>query len=280
MTASTHPASPFSATNLPEYFQKLSKDYAQQTGNTTRSLFTKAMDDLNLPIDSSSIVHDNACGPGTATIAILERMGSRPPTIKATDWVPAMVDVLSQAASAERWVTVETSVMDAHNLRFADGTFTHSITNFSVFAFRDGLKCLREIYRTLKLAGVAVVTTWKRFGVSKVVHQAQRAVRPDLPPMKVPGAEFQAKGFLLNLMVEAGFDKDKVEASEKSIVVKGDDLEGLIQFMAGPLTAPARAGWTDDEISKWDGVIAEAVEAENEEFGGVRMEAWVVSARK
>ena len=191
-----------------------------------------------------------------------------------------MIDAASELISARQWESVKAFVMDSHSLQFADHTFTHSITNFSIFTFADALKCLQEIHRTVKVGGTAVVTTWKRFGVVEVIHQAQKAVRPDLPLMEVPHPEFLEKGYLARQLIEAGSEGGKMKVVEKSVVARGEDLDGLVNFMSGGFTAPARAGWGDDDAKRWNEALADAVDREKKEHGGIKMEAWVAIARK
>lgn len=98
--------------------------------------------------------------------------------------------------------------------------------------------------------------------------------------MKLPHPEFLEEGYLAKMIVDAGFQANRVTVAEQTVVVKGENLEGITDFMAGGFTAPARNGWTEDEVKRWPDVLHEVVEREKEEFGGVKMEAWVVVARK
>lgn len=280
MSSATDQTQGGSSQSFPEYFKKLSTVYARQTGNSTYRLLEQFLRKLQPSLTSSSVLHDNACGPGTATTAIISYTGFEPPLIEATDFSPAMIDVLSEEISAENWNNVRASVMDSHELTFPDGTFTTSITNFSIFTFQDPLKCMQEVRRTLKPDGLAIVSTWKRFTVSNLIHTAQRAVRPDAQLMKVPRAEFMEEGYLWDLMVEAGFSSDKIQVWDISTTIQGHDSVGLRDFMLGGFTASARAGWTEEERARWEGAIDSAIEEEKIRNGGIKMEAWIVAARK
>lgn len=170
--------------------------------------------------------------------------------------------------------------MDSLNLKFADGTFTTSICNISVANFTEPPKALREVHRTLQRDGLAIVTVWKRFTVADLIHTAQRAVRPDAELMKIPKAELMQEGYLRDMMVGAGFEQDRVEQRVVSTTVTGEDVEGLREFMLGGFTAPAREDWTREEQEKWPCVINQAIEEEMAMHGGIKMDAWVVYARK
>lgn len=250
---------------FPTYFEKLSKIYPKQTSNSTLSIFKQTLPDIDPPI--------------TATSAIVPHI--TPQEIQITDSVPAMVDAATDLISTQHWEYAKASVMDSQAFTFSDGAFTHSITNFSIFTFQDAAKSVHEIYRTIRPSGgVALVSTWKRFGVIEVVHRAQKAVRPDPPLMKVPHPEFTQEGYLEGMIVEAGFEKGKVKVLEKSVVVTGEERDGLVDFMAGHFTAPARNGWTDEEVAGWGNALEDAVLAEERDPGGVRFDTWVVIARK
>jgi ubiquinone/menaquinone biosynthesis C-methylase UbiE len=141
-------ASSTGPSNLPNYFKYLAQVYPRQTGNSTLNLFSQLTDGL-APISSTSVVHDNASGPGTATSVIMKDIQpDAHPTIVATDMVPAMIEVFNSTVSEtstwnqERFTGV---VMKSEKLNFLDAHFTHSITNFSIFNFADPLSSMKEI---------------------------------------------------------------------------------------------------------------------------------------
>ncbi|KAH6694861.1 S-adenosyl-L-methionine-dependent methyltransferase [Leptodontidium sp. MPI-SDFR-AT-0119] len=268
------------ASNLPSHFNKLSQIYPRQTGNSTLNLFASIADHL-APISASSIVHDNASGPGTATRVILKNLKPDYPTVIATDMVPAMIDAFnSDIAKTNETSKLTGIVMKSETLDFPDEHFTHSITNFSIFNFSDPLVCVKEIYRTLKPSGQAVITTWKTFAIGEVIHMTQRRIRPDLPLMKVSGAEYHKSDVILDIMVQAGFAKEKIQLLSPIVVVTGKDLEGLTEFGSGPFTEAARAGWTDEEKGRWREVLLEVLEEKNEESSGLKFEGWALLATK
>jgi len=271
-----HPTS-----NLPKYFNKLSQIYPRQTGNSTKNLFAQIKDQL-APITSSSHIHDNASGPGTATEVILKTvLPDIRPKIVATDMVPAMIEALDAEVSEQDWGNnVATAVMNSQKLDLPDDSFTHSITNMSVFNFSDPLRGIKEIHRTLQPRGQAVITTWKRFGIGEVIHEVQRRIRPDLPLMKYSGEEMHSADAVMDLMLTAGFGKKPIKVLQKSQIVAGEDLEGLSDFARGPFTEPARKDWTDEEQAKWKSVLDQVLDEEKEKHGGVKFEMWAVFATK
>jgi ubiquinone/menaquinone biosynthesis C-methylase UbiE len=265
--------------SLPQYFNKLSQIYPRQTGNSTLNLFAQITDHI-APISSSSVIHDNACGPGTASSIILKTLSlDAQPKIIGTDMVPAMIDAFNSAPNTNPGKMTGV-VMKSEKLDFPDAHFTHSITNFSIFNFQDPLAGVKEIYRTLQPSGQVVITTWKRFGIGEVIHEVQRQIRPDLPPMKYSGPELYSGDAVVEVMVKAGFEKAGLKVLDMTHIVSGEDLEGLKEFAGGPFTDSARKEWTEEEKGRWKDTLLEVLEKEKREFGGVKFEGWGLLATK
>lgn len=273
--------SKMSSANPPtEYFTSLARNYARQTGNSTRDLFALSFPLIEPLITPSSIIHDNAGGVGTATSVILENFPSSPiPEIMITDNNPAMIAAARDTfKDLEKITAIE---MDSQDLQSVpDGKFTHSILNFSVFLFPDAPSALREIHRTLRDDGVAVLITWKRFGFGSIIHDAQGIVRPDLPRIPLPGSYFLHDGVLAKMAVEAGFEEGNVRVSKGEIVQKGEDVQGMKDFMLADFSTMATKGWSDEDKEKWPAAVEEAIRREVQEFGGIKFEGWTVIARK
>lgn len=124
---------------------------------------------------------------------------------------------------------IESRVLDSQNLEgLEDGHFTHSIMNVSLLLLRDPVAAISRVHATLAPSGVAVFTTWSRFGASHIIHAAQSAIRPDLPLMPVPGPNFSSLEHLAKWAEEAGFEKDEIETFKKHLKVEeGKWLDGL-----------------------------------------------------
>ncbi|CEI67274.1 hypothetical protein FVEN_g5819 [Fusarium venenatum] len=265
------------------YFSAFAANYVQQTGRSTRRVFEESFEEIQAskPINKDSVVHDNAAGPGIAASVILEKLSTKDvPKMLVTDNVPPMVQGAQDSFTS--WPQVESKILDSLNLEgILDDYFTHNILNFSVFTLAEPLKGLKEMHRTLKLDGLAVISCWRRFAAGQLIHAAQAIVRPDLPPLKMPHPEFLEPGVLEKTTAEAGFDSAKFKLLEKSIVVSGPELDdGLKKFILGPLMAPARAGFTEDDEKKWPEAVDEVIKKEVETYGGVKFDGWVLLAQK
>lgn len=277
-------SNPIASLPVSNYFSHLARNYAKDTGNTTFTIFTQLLQDVQRssnPITAESVVHDNAAGPGTATSALLTSLDDRnvPSEILVSDNNPVMVSG-ARYSFRESWITCKE--LDAHDLSsLPDGYFTHSITNFSIFTFPKPVVAVKEIHRTLRPSGLAVITCWRRFALGNIIHKTQERIRPDSPPMPIPGPEFFNDGVLESVVEEAGFSKVNIQASRKDLLVTDEEsIEGLRGFLKGPFTGRAKAGWTEEEVARWDGVVDEVLKEEIEEFGGVKFESFVVLARK
>ncbi|OAQ72819.1 hypothetical protein VFPPC_00687 [Pochonia chlamydosporia 170] len=228
-----------------EFFNRMAVNYARQTGNSTAVLFLSSWDDINAlkPITSTSVIHDNAGGRGTATSVIVEKFEPNIPEILITDNNGIMVAVASDAFAAHPSITAQQ--MDSVGLTLPNNHYTHLITNFSIFLFPD-----------------------------------PRAIRPDLPVMPTQGIEFMEEGVAAKTMEQAGFDPAKMNVLEKVFVATGDALDGLKEFLLTDLAGIATEGWSDQEKQKWPGAVDAAFKEEVDGYGGMRFEAWVVLAKK
>lgn len=273
---------------LPDYFSKLAVNYIRQTGRTTLNILAEVISEhvqtSAHPVESDSIVHDTAAGPGigAAALALCLPPDQLPKDMLVSDNVPMMVSAARESLSASPFSHVNFQELDSEDLSsIPDDHFTHSIDNFSIFAFANPTNAVSESYRTLRPGGLAVITCWRRFAPMFIVHAAQKKVRPDLPPMPTPHPELYEEGVLQKVVEESGFKKENITVVDKIFVVKDDEnIAGLTMLMTGPLLSRAREGFTEDEEARWPDAVAQFVREEVEQFGGVRFEAYVLLATK
>ncbi|KAI1611964.1 S-adenosyl-L-methionine-dependent methyltransferase [Exophiala viscosa] len=275
------------------YFTQIAPGYSRVTGNTTKDLFNEVLQSHDLSINSDSVIHDNAAGPGTATEALISwcHQHNVSPKIIVTDYVPAMVDaceaIRTKHADDSLWQSVAIAVADSAYLKeFADDYFTHSICNFSIFTFTHPTKCLQEIRRTLRPGGVTLVTCWKRFAVSEVIAAAQDQVKGsewgEAHRMPVNGPEYMQEGHTAKLVREAGFEEEKTQSfAAQTVVKRGEDWDGLYEFLLNPfIKSAATKEWSEQELGRWPEAVNAALEMEEQSYGGILFEAWVKVARK
>ncbi|KAL1604771.1 hypothetical protein SLS60_004311 [Paraconiothyrium brasiliense] len=165
---------PFSPSVIAEFLGTCTLDIAEQ--------FVRQLE----PFAPGAIIHDNGCGGGAVTQAI---MATNPPEsirIKATDVNGAVISGLIAQAATKSW-PVDVSEMNSTALTFPDNYFSHNILNFVVLqAWRDDAKMAGEMFRTLKSGGIAVVTTFEDLPTMKVfksVYKRYRGADAEVPEM-------------------------------------------------------------------------------------------------
>ncbi|KAK4221124.1 S-adenosyl-L-methionine-dependent methyltransferase [Podospora fimiseda] len=204
--------------------------YEQSTGGVTRKVATHLISHYlrDAPLTSSSIILDNAAGPGIVTSEILKTNPPDGTKIHVIDASPAMIDIAHELYPPTSYPSITCAVMPGEQLSFPDETFTHSITNIGILVFQDGQKGAKEIYRTLKKGeGRAIITSWSHIGFAKPLAEASLAVRPEEgTPFRLPiDPVWLDPQYLEVTMREAGFgDEVKVEQVTFGIGVESSPL--------------------------------------------------------
>lgn len=230
---------------------------------------------------------DNACGTGAASEELLKKF----PTIEifAADVVPPMVQafkaVIASKPELQKQVK-EVRVEDAQALTFKANMFDASITNFGVFFLPDPAAGAKQIYRTLKPGGTAVVTLWKTFGFKPLLWEIQNQIKPANPLTELPLMEPWCDSALTEkTLKEGGFSN--VEFSIVKEGLWGKDKEDFKEVMLENFATMTMRNWTEEERAKLPEYISKVVDEQRDEFCitdgekvGVLMEAWVAVARK
>ncbi|KAI1778802.1 S-adenosyl-L-methionine-dependent methyltransferase [Hypoxylon cercidicola] len=223
-------------------------------GESTISVARKYLNELIPPIDPGAIIHDNGCGTGAVTRAILE-MYPEPLTsatktiIHATDINPAFIDDFGTYVVSRGWErTVQPATMPAENLLLQDSTLTHSFTNFLIFGARDPPKAAAEAYRTLAIGGVAVMTTWAILPHTKALDKTREKLYGEHGMSHIQ-PEWSHPAHLEELLKAAGFSR--VESRQVDSALEHESLASWIEIAWSWMGMP-RGGWTEREERKWD----------------------------
>lgn len=241
--------------------------------NNFKKDITREILKLCPPLETRSVVLDNACGPGIVTGEIQQSFAaSNIPRIHAVDFSPRMIDELKRRATAEAWTNVEARVMDAQDLTFEDNSFTHSITNFGIFLFPDPVKAASEIRRTLRPGGVALVTTWHDLDWwLGILQHVQSTVRSNTTAWAGPFAEWLGTEKLKHVMLEGGFSEQELEVISVTTVLSGKDRDVYIEAMRPTWVKRATEEWNEDDRLEFDTQLAIAFHALSDNDTGVEL---------
>lgn len=241
-------------------------------------------------LTSTTVVHDNGCGFGAVTMAV---MAADPPPgiqIHATDINPMFMGQLQAKLSDNPSWPVKLETMDACALTFPDNTFDISMTTFvftGLAGLADEVAAASHILRTLKPGGTGVIAVWKDMPWHIALENAHHKTRGANEPM----APFLSKSWYKKERLEKVLQDaacQNVQFIEKAAWLnQGPDLERWARIAWTFLATPV-GGWQQRDEDKWDEAIASIVkefeqsEAHKVEDGvhKIRMVADVAIVRK
>ena len=129
------------------------------------------------PRTAGTRVLDVAAGPGTLTLLAAQAGCS----VSSIDFSPEMVKNLEQRLKAAA-LEADVRLGDGQALPWSDREFDAAFSMFGLMFFPDRARGFRELYRTLKPGGIAVVSSWAPFhGIFASIMAAMREVLPDIP---------------------------------------------------------------------------------------------------
>lgn len=275
-----------------EHFNRSAENYEKYTGGCTRELAQYLLDLVELADTGApgSIVLDNACGTGIITEEILRRRQTGSATIRAVDAASNMVDVARrklEPLNEGRGFIITSHVMPGEKLDFDDNTFTHSITNLGILFYQDGLAGAKEMFRTLRTGGVAVVTSWTDLGyLEPVVKAAQLEIRPTQPPYQLPLApEWLLAAHLVSVLQQGGFPH--VDVSARKAHYGAETVDGVVELLVHSFQGISK-DWSDEEKTRFRVLMADKTAKIAEEYTmpngkpgvGIPMMASVAVCRK
>lgn len=221
-------------------------------------------------VESGQHVVDVACGPGTLSLAALER-GAR---VKALDFSPEMIELLRKRAPAG--AALDAVIGDGQALPYDDATFDAGFSLFGLMFFPDRAAGFRELLRVLKPGGSVVVTSWVPLDQVPVLKDAiatlSDATKQPPPPFGVAplgdAGEFQRE------LEAAGFVD--VAVSERSVLVPFASSTELLTWMSKS-TAPIVLARQSLGEAAWDEVFLRWKVAMLEGHGGKKIELPLVA---
>jgi SAM-dependent methyltransferase len=270
---------PIPGINIKDGFAKMASEYDEAFPHFTE--FAGYSIDAAPKLTSDSVVHDNACGTGAVSAAIIARFkesGEALPKIVATDMNPAMI-----AEAKKKHPELDAKVMDATSLDLPAGTFSHSFTNFllnPIFPSSTNLAFTSGVRKTLAPGGTAVFAVWYYLEWLVILRDAANAVRPDGEKF-VPTNEYPQETIRATL-TEAGFSTDGISFTSREGVcgpfTPGPSREQMYtasSMIGGIVTAT----WSEDEKKLWPVKLTERFDKAVDDTESYKMKAWIVTAK-
>ncbi|KAI9146793.1 hypothetical protein HJFPF1_13361 [Paramyrothecium foliicola] len=152
-------------------------------GNVSDTIAANALKDDLPTFSGSSVIHDNGCGYGAVTMAVMASKTPKGIRIHSAHInTILMAQLQSMLNKNPLWpVTVES--MDACKLTFPDDTFSHSLATFVFAGLEDDKGATSHILRTLRPGGVGLIAVWKVMPCHIALENAHYRTRGNEEPM-------------------------------------------------------------------------------------------------
>lgn len=257
----------------------------ESTGGRTTKKFAQHNLSLIPAIPAGSIIHDNCAGSGTVSRLILEQQ--KDVKIHATDIDQPFLDALSEDVARNSW-PIQVSNQRSESTEFDNDFFDYDITNIGVIFWTGaGLDGVKEVHRTLKPGGTALINCWESITWMLPIIIVHKQFRGDAP-FPAPPINWTDGQQLKRIILEAGFKDEKLslERHEVVAVIPETEFRGWAEktwaYLAGI------GGWHQVDDEKWDEEVDRLADVLRQqpgttvEDGNVSMKAsqWVAVVQK
>ncbi|RGP74724.1 s-adenosyl-l-methionine-dependent methyltransferase [Fusarium sporotrichioides] len=236
--------------------------YGELAGDGMEQLASASISFIDFASSSEAIVHDIGCGLGAATAAIVAASSANNTKITGSDIDDKVLGIYREQIAKNNW-PAEAVKADAIALPFANGTFTHIIGNALLFVLpNNGIDAMKEMYRTLKPNGIAIVNSWAYLPTLPAIVAACEKTRPAGTPLPRQGLEkWESEDFLRNIVLQGGFTVDKVKMEKKDVFVTIGELKHFATMLWSFIGGTSAAGWLESDEENWDVAVDTVVEA-------------------
>lgn len=263
-----------------EHFDKVASTYEQKTEKSDPMAdIASTIVKLAPAITATSIILDNASGPGVIAGAILKLHDtpSTQPKIYAADISPGMIAELQK----KNWSGVDAAVMDAQNLTYLDDKFSHTFMSMGIYLLPDAEKGAAEMYRTLQPGGTAVVTSLKTISWVEIFQGVQREVKPEAALWKGPlPEEWYTAEKLKDVLQGGGFKAENIDIKTAATKYSSDTVKSFLGSMSGVVTQMIVSGWSEDEKVRFENALEKQLAKEMTDPRELDLDVWVAIARK
>ncbi|KAF4445835.1 hypothetical protein F53441_10480 [Fusarium austroafricanum] len=226
--------------------------YGEIVGDGMEQLAAASISCIDPFGNSEVIFHDVGCGLGAATAAVVNT-NNKSVVIKGSDTDDSVLDIYRQNIAKNNW-PAEAFKMDASTLDFPGETFTHAIGNALLFVLpNDGIDAIKEMHRTLKPGGIAILNSWAHTPTIPAIHAAANKTRPINTPLPRQGLEkWEDKDFLRDVIIKGGFSPENVTMMQKDVHVTIGDLKRFATMIWSFIGGTSAAGWLETDEDNWD----------------------------
>ncbi|KAF9772300.1 hypothetical protein IL306_010002 [Fusarium sp. DS 682] len=235
--------------------------YGEIVGDGMEQLAAASLSCIEQFDDSEVVFHDVGCGLGAGTAAVTS-LKAENVLIKGTDIDDNVLEVYRQNIAKNKW-PAEALKMDASAQDFADETFTHCIGNALLFVLpNDGIDGIKEMYRTLKPGGVAILNSWAYTPTIPAIHAAAKKTRPAGTPLPREGLDkWEDKDLLRDVIIKGGFSPENITFVQKDVHVTIGDLRKFATMIWSFIGGTSKAGWLESDEENWDTAVDAVTEA-------------------
>ncbi len=260
----------------PEPWDLVSSGYAEVTQPMVAQYSSQALRLVDLK--ESDYVLDVACGPGTLALLASPQVAK----IQAIDFSINMVNLLAQNIQDQNIDNIEYHQASGEDLPFANEEFDLAASMFGLMFFADRVQGLRELHRTLKPGGTAMVSSWlprHENTLFKLLMTTMMHVNPQMEePPKISNL-FEVPSNITAEFNEAGFNE--VEIHQLTITTMVEDADVFWNQMVignAPIALMKLAMPTRD----WKKLSKKAIAflKKNLTLGEYELHAWLAVAKK
>ncbi|KAH9885877.1 S-adenosyl-L-methionine-dependent methyltransferase [Xylariomycetidae sp. FL2044] len=206
------------------------------------------------PLKSDSVVHDNGCGYGAVTMAVMQCSQTDAVRIEATDINPGFMAQLQGVLAANPSWPVHVREMDACALTFADNTFDLSWASFIFTSLEDDVSAASHMLRTLKPGGTGIISVWKDMPWHAALQDAHHKTRGENEPMApFLSLRWYKKEKLEQVTRDAGWKNVKFLERDAWLNL-GPDLKRWATIAWSFLATPV-GGWKEGDEDRWEEAI-------------------------
>ncbi|OBS25214.1 hypothetical protein FPOA_05749 [Fusarium poae] len=236
--------------------------YGELVGDGMEQLARASISFIDLSSYSEIIVHDFGCGLGAATAAVVAASNANNTKITGSDIDDNVLKLYREQISKNNW-PAEAVKADANDLAFRDQSFTHTIGNALLFVLpNDGVDAVKEMHRTLKPDGVAIVNSWAYVPTLPAIVAACEKTRPAGTPLPRQGLEkWESEDFLRSIVIHGGFPAENVKLERKDVFITIGNLKHFATMLWSFIGGTSSTGWLESDEDTWDVAVDTVVES-------------------